>query len=327
MLTVYVLIMIDLLTPSTLEELYQNERSRYAETIFEDVESVLSQHEPVLEFMIHNNDVFTPDAFLGSEKSFFKEGVEIDDAAFITALRNSPVMIDEYLQFQRDIASFHHIALQEHTNNWGEVIKQLAKISDDLNEEDIDTLFSEQREYIESDFEALVEEARNGNLSDHELRVLQQVKSQYENATQRELLLHSFEERVNHSESLLNQLSYIDGKEPSVGQYFVYKIRPHPQHLKNKNEYNVEFTSNTVFTVIGKITGRHTVEEEHGLLEIAEYEFEVIAYNTEILELYESFWVLTRPDERLTPIYQDSYELYDANPLGEIETKYECEDN
>lgn len=318
--------MIDLLTPSTLEELYQNERTRYADTIFDDIEAVLSKHESVLEFMIHNNESFTPDAFLGSEKSFFKEGVEIDDEAFITALRESPVMIDDYLRFQRDIASFHYTALQEKTNNWGEVLKQLAKISDGLTEAEINTLFSKQREHIESDFESLVEEAQDGELSDHEFRVLQQVKSQYETATQRELLLHSFEERLNHADSLLNKLSYRDGKEPSVGQYFVYIIRPHQNHLQNKESYTIDFTENTVFTVIGKITEKYTVEDEHGLLEIPEYDFDVIAYDTDILELYESFWVLTRTDEQLTPIYQDSYELYDKNPLGSVETRYECEE-
>lgn len=314
--------MIDLVTPSTLEELYVNERSRYEGTIFSDIESVLSKHEPVLEFMIQNRDAFTPDAFIGSEKAFFQDGVEIDDVEFISALRNSPVMLDDYLSFQRDIALFHYTALQEKTNNWGEVLQEIAKISDGT-EEEIHTIFSEKREQIQSDFDSILEDAKEGEISEHEFRVLQQVNSQYQTATQRQLLLHSFKERIDRAEALLGQLTYLEGNEPTVGQYFVYRIRPHPDHIKNKMEYDIDFNSNTVFAVIGKVTGRHTVEEESGLIEVAEYDFDIIAYDTEVLELYDRFWLLEKDNGRLSPIYQDSYELYDENPLGEVETKYE----
>lgn len=304
--------MIDLTSHNTVNEAYADIESQYEGTPFEGFVDVYRDHEDIVRFFVESSDDFIPDAYIGSHESFIKDGVDINDEELVTAVEESNhIDLLDFLRLGRDIAEFYHQVISEHTDTWTDVTELLASVSE-LSAEEIDSLFREQHQETLEEIDELSNELEGED--EDAVEQLESVREELRDKNLRDVFLEGFEMQAQMTAMGLDLFSYGD-VEMEVGKYFVYEVTPHRNHLAKIDEYNFDFSANTLFNVIGKLTGEREIDDEVGTQ--LEYEFDLIAYDSDVKNLYPNFWMF-EDDARIQPQHSSDLTLFEENPIGDI---------
>lgn len=313
--------MIDLSTPESVEEVYEREKEQYEGTVLDGFHRVLAQHEPVIQFIVDTSEAYTPDSYIGSEKALVTEGVEVDEEAFIEQIRQSDaIALSDFLSFEYSLNEFIVSRLQEETQTWAEMRASIAETSGyTVDEEDVEEMVQENIETMIEAFDMFIEELQ-GDIDATQVTQIQEMKHSIATTSKRALLLQSYEQRKASIKNRLKRLQFVSAT-PQVGDYFVYEVQPHPTHIANAESYSFEFSGATRYNIVGKLTG--SVEEtiEGGVEDITKYTFDIIAYNSEVKQLYNQLWLFNDDKPYLEPKNQDDVTFFKTSPLASIETK------
>lgn len=313
--------MIDLSTPDSIAEAYEKEKEQYDGTFLDGFHRVLAKHEPVVQFIVDTSEAYTPDAYIGSEKALLNEGVELDEDKFIEQIQQSDsISLSDFLEFEYSLNDFVLSRLQSKTETWHEMRKAIAEASgQSVDEEDVEEMVQENIEMMIEAFDMFIEEL-HGESDSTQITQIQEMKDSLATTSKRALLLQGYKKRNSIIKSKLKRLRFISAN-PQVGDYFVYEVQPHPSHINTAESYPFEFSGSTRYNIVGKITDAVEETIEDGVEDITKYGFDIIAYNSEVKQLYGALWLFQDGPQYLEPKHQDDVTFFKTSPLSSIETK------
>lgn len=295
---------------------------KYKNSMFDGIVDVFENNKNIIQFYLsRNEDVTKP--FIGSDEDLIEFGGHpIDrEKLFESIVQSEEINFIESVKLGKDIAEFYHSKIPEGAK-FEEVIRELYELDDfdvsfeefsERTKEKLDVyrqaLISELKQFIRS-FKQKKGFAGLYSLSNEEIkssvREFEEELDELDNMTYTQLLRHSIKSDIESYESVLDDLKFTQ-IDPDKGDYLVYST-----NIQKK-----------LYNVIVRVTGYTTTENSNDI-EVPAIEYDVIAYDNDLLDSWPNHWVINETE--IVPETQSSFEVHSENPLGDIEMKVDLEE-
>lgn len=251
----------------------------------EGISDIYRNYYHILAFIFENGDEITKEAFVG-ESGFIGTNVEYDGQKLFAKVKETDgISVSDFCFFSVELLEFIITNLDPVCESNTEVIEILSN-------------FAQRYKFGSYDktYDSFVNKYR-------EVRTVRQ-ESEYDlfNVNDSDLLLLQFFATIkNFFKVMGSHIQWVN--EPSVGDYITF-------HVGRNNKMNSD-----KFDIICKITDKKYNEN----FDVNTYDYNIIAYDSEILEMYPEYWIFKYEDDEdklFEPIHSSFITVHSENPIG-----------
>lgn len=308
------------------DEFLKRVSEKFSVTKFNGFSFVLMEHESVLIDLIENTDDVTllDLDFYDTLVSKYDGSKEFPPREIVSKTEDTE--LTEIIQLSLTINNYFIQLFDDHCHTDEEIITTYSNFvtsldGSDSTEELADTINTN----LEDALEEYESDSQFNNLADA-----------FDVSERPEKL---FQLRIINQQvlsSMLQSIDYLDGNEPSVGDYLVFElkqptkeefehIREHVQD-KGANKFRVdnepeEIPSDMEFatdndTKYYRIICKVTDSSENESRDYTEYSYYILAHNTDVKKYYPKH-PLFEKDTKIEPVVQGQYQIHKERPSGE----------
>lgn len=318
----------------------------YGGTGFEGISDVLRDHQHAVKFFITEKDNMTLQ-FIGSQEDLLREGAPINGEKVIDIVKESDeIRMIDVMRTAKDIIEFRKSCISDNFHDWDSLIQDLHQtlvldVTIDVFREHLEDKLDDVRQGKIEEHEHLLEmiDRDDSGLKPlkkmqlkrlkekHDTDSIKQSKQEFIEMGYLELLELVFESRMDEYTDFLDSYTFGDNT-PSSGDYIIHETAVGESISTNVKDVeknglpdidDIDFGGVTRYRVILKCTG--IKYEENNGFEVPIIQYEVIAYDNELLDEYPEHWVVAGSTIEPYQWDEDEFSVREENPLGDVETK------
>jgi len=250
------------------------------------ISDIYRNYYHLLEFIFESKDSITDEAFIG-ESGFIGTNIEYGGQKLFTEVKNTDgISVGDFCFFSVDLLNFIITNLDPVCESNTEVIEILSN-------------FAQRYKFGSYDkaYDSFVDKYR-------EIRSLKQDSEHNLFAVSDSdlLLLQFFATMRNFFKVMGSHITWVE--EPSIGDYITFHIGRN----SSKSDINK-------FEVVCKITDKKYNED----FDVNTYNYNIIAYDSELLDVYPNYWIFEYEDDEsklIEPIHSSFITVHSENPIG-----------
>ncbi len=264
------------------DELIQEIQIAAKNSPLDGISKIYNEYYHLITFIFNIGDSITYDTFVG-DSGFIGSNIDYDGQALFTEVKKTDnISAGEFCLFSVDLLNFIIENLNEVCKSNTEVIEILSNFS-----------YRYKFGSYDETYDSLVKKYR-------ELRSLKQESEHNLFAVSDSdiLLLQFFATMRNFFKVMGSHITW--NTEPNLGEYIIFNV-----NRKNNNK----------FEIVCKITDEYYNND----FDVNTYDYEIIAYDSKILEEYPNYWLFEYEDNDekfIEPIHSSYFTVYDENPIG-----------